>query len=319
MSKTKVLLIRLDKIGDLICSLPVDQILDEANYDVTWIIQKGLGGVVDLGAKKRKYLELDKLNPSVSAKKLSSFIEEFKPDVAISFQGPWWVNYELFKARIPIRSGVYSQWHSFMFLNKGLRQKRSQAIQHEFEYNKDVVLKTFELKDTKRFQYFEIVKPDSKNILEKFKLTEKSYIVVHPGMMGSALNWSQDQYIGFMNEKILQNKVLCITGTASDEPYLTKIKKAFQNHTSVRWLQNQLNLSELVQILSASEYVVAPSTGVAHLAASVGALIHGIYSPIKVHHPKRWAPRGPNVVVHVPENITAGEELQAMRNLRLKV
>ena len=38
MNKTKVFFIRLDKIGDLICTLPVDQILDESNYDITWII-----------------------------------------------------------------------------------------------------------------------------------------------------------------------------------------------------------------------------------------------------------------------------------------
>lgn len=70
MAIKKVLLIRLDKIGDLICTLPVDQILDQAEYDVTWIIQKGLGSVVDLGVKNRKYLELDKSAPAEAAKKL---------------------------------------------------------------------------------------------------------------------------------------------------------------------------------------------------------------------------------------------------------
>ncbi len=319
MSKKKVFLIRLDKIGDLICTLPVDQILDESKFDITWIVQKGLGAVVDLGTKKRKYLELDKANPKQSAIKLRHLINELNPDVAISFQGPWWVNFELFKAQVPQRSGVYSQWHSFLFLTEGVRQKRSQSLQHEFDYNKDIVLKTFALKDDRRFHFFEIAKPDGTSVLQKFKLTEKNFIVIHPGMMGSALNWSQEQYIDFINEKILQHKVVCITGTSSDDPYLTEIKKVFFNNSAVHWLQNQLNLIELVQLLSAAEYVVAPSTGVAHLAASVGATIHGIYSPVKVHHPRRWAPRGPNVVVHVPENFSVGKETQAMQNLKIKV
>ncbi len=319
MSKKKVLLIRLDKIGDLICTLPVDQILAEAEFDVTWIIQKGLGAVVDLGIKKRKYLELDKANPKESARKLQNLIYELKPDAAVSFQGPWWVNFELFKARIPVRSGVFSQWHSFLFLNNGLRQKRSQALQHEFSYNMDLILHAFGLKEDKRFQYFEIATPDSASILKRFNLSEKNYIVVHPGMMGSALNWQQTQYIEFINEQISQQKVLCITGTVADEPYLNEIKKMFQNHPSVRWLQNQLNLKELIQILAASECVVAPSTGVAHLAASVGATIHGIYSPVRVHHPKRWAPRGPHVVVHVPLQVTPGVETQAMSKLKIRI
>lgn len=316
-AKKKLFLIRLDKIGDLICTLPVDQILGDEQYDVTWIVQKGLGAVIDLGAKKRKYLELDKANPKESAVKLRNFIAEVGPDVAISFQGPWWVNFELFKARIPVRSGVYSQWHSFLFLNEGLRQRRSQALQHEYDYNKDLILKTFNLRDDKRFQYFEIVKPDSTPVLQRCKLSPKKYIVVHPGMMGSALNWTQTQYIEYIHKKISEQKLVCVTGTQADEPYLTEIKKEFSNHKSVCWLQNELNLKELIQLLSAAEYVVAPSTGVAHLAASVGTTIHGIYSPVRVHHPRRWAPRGPNVIVHVPKNVTPGSEAQAMLDLKI--
>ena len=62
MSLKKILLIRLDKIGDLICTLPADQVLDESVYDVTWVVQKGLGSIVDLGTKHRNYIELDKKN-----------------------------------------------------------------------------------------------------------------------------------------------------------------------------------------------------------------------------------------------------------------
>lgn len=319
MIKKKIVFIRLDKIGDLICTLPVDQILDESEYDITWIVQKGLGSVVDLGSKKRKYLELDKNDPDFAVKILKKFLQVLKPDVAISFQGPWWLNFELFKARVPVRSGVYSQWHSFLFLNHGLRQKRSKALQHEFDYNKDLVLKTFMLKDDRRFRYFEISNPEQNQILQKFNLASKKYIVVHPGMMGSALNWNQSQYIDFIQKKISEQKILCITGTSSDDPYLTQIKKEFQNHASVRWLQNQLSMKELVCILAESEFVLAPSTGVAHLAASVGAVIHGIYSPILVHHPRRWAPRGPNVTVHVPENVEPGEEQASMLKLKIEV
>lgn len=317
MIRKKVLFIRLDKIGDLICTLPVDQILDEVDFDITWIVQKGLGAVVDLGIKKRKYLELDKADVANSRLKFKSFITEVKPDIAISFQGPWWVNYELLKARIPIRSGIYSQWHSFLFLNQGLRQKRSQATQHEYDYNKDLVLKTFGLQDDNRGHYFKIDQPPALNLLEKFKVTAKNYIVVHPGMMGSALNWTQKQYIEFIQQQIAKNKTICITGTAADDPYLNQIKEKLAEHAQVRWLQSQLNLKELIIILSHAEFVVAPSTGVAHLAASAGAKVHGIYSPVRVHHPRRWGPRGPQVTIHVPKNCPAGQEVSSMLELKV--
>lgn len=309
MSRKKVLLLRLDKIGDLICSLPADQVLDESEYDVTWVVQKGLGAVVDLGEKKRRYLELDKNDRKSSAKKLRDFLKTWRPDAAISFQCPWWVNFELFRARITVRAGVKSQWHSFAFLNSGIRQKRSQAVQHELEYNLELVYKTFDILPTKEFHYFQIGHQNVHDILKAYSLKEKSYVVVHPGMMGSALNWPQSEYIALIKLLIGKQKQVVITGTAADEHYLDQIKLAYTDHPQVLWLQSRLTLAQLVQVLAAAEYVVAPSTGVAHLTAAVGTLIKGIYSPVLVHHPRRWAPRGSQVEIFMLPDAKAGDVL----------
>ena len=303
--KKKVLLIRLDKIGDLICTLPADQILDESLYDVMWVVQKGLGQVVELGQKNRHYLELDKKTPQKSANQLAEFLKVFKPDIAISFQCPWWINYTLYRADVPIRAGVKSQWHSFLFLNHAIRQKRSQAEKHELEYNLDLVRHTLNPKKIEEFPYFKISKPTYQDVLTKYHLTPHQYVVVHPGMMGSALNWPQAEYIQYIYNLMKQGKSVVITGTPQDEPYLTEIKKEFLHtkkdsenlNPDIIWLQSKLTLKELVQVLAYSEFVLAPSTGVAHLAASVGAHVIGIYSPIRVHHPRRWGPRGPHVEI----------------------
>ncbi len=300
MSQKKVLLIRLDKIGDLICTLPVDQIIDSSLYDVTWALQKGMGAVADLGETQRNYFELDKADPKKSAKILRELLQQIKPDVAISFQAPWWVNFELFKARVAIRAGVKSQWHSFLFLNQAIRQKRSLAEKHELDYNLELVQKAFDLKPTKQFLYFEIETPKDLSAVTKNSLTPKNYIVVHPGMTGSALNWSQKQYIEYILQQTAKNKTVVISGTASDEVYLNEIRNAVAENPKVIWLQSKLNMNELVQVLSQAEFVVAPSTGVAHIAASLGVKVHGIYSPVRVHHPRRWAARGPQVEIYVP-------------------
>lgn len=304
MSLKKVLLIRLDKIGDLICTLPADQILDENVYDVTWVVQKGLGTIVDLGSKKRKYIELDKNNVDESRSKLSKLINELKPEVAVSFQCPWWVNFELFKGGVPVRAGVKSQWHSFLFLNHGVRQKRSLAEKHELEYNLDLLYKTLNIKQTREFHYFHIDKPTSQDVLQQYNLNPDQYVVVHPGMMGSALNWPQSEYIKYIHVLLEQGDHVVITGTDADEPYLTQIKSEFFNNPKVVWLQSKLNLKQLIQVLAYSKFVVAPSTGVAHLTASVGAQIKGIYSPVRVHHPRRWGPRGPQVEVFILDEET---------------
>lgn len=300
LQKKKIVLVRLDKIGDLICTLPVDQVLDPSVYEVTWVVQKGLGQIVDLGANKRKYIELDKKNPE-SRFIFRQLLKREHFDIAISFQCPWWINFELFKARISKRIGVLSQWHSFFFLNEGVRQKRSTSIQHEFDYNLDLVKKVVGSIDLDPESIiFRMKKPISSEVLEKHGLTSGSYIVVHPGMMGSALNWPQEKYIEYIHRQLSSGQKIVVTGTDADTPYLLKIREAFRENSQVVWLQSKLNFTELVQILFYSEKVIVPSTGVAHIAASLGKKVQTIFSPIRVHHPTRWRPRGPQVEVYLP-------------------
>lgn len=297
----KIVLIRLDKIGDLICTLPTDQVLDQSVYDVTWVVQTGMGNIVNFGEKKRRFIELDKSKPEESRKIFAEFLKQNDFDYAVSFQCPWWINYELFKACIRHRIGVLSQWHSFLFLNEGVRQKRSRAIKHEFEYNLELVEKiTGPLTQNPKEIYFKFKKPQSTATLEKFGLSP-NYIVVHPGMMGSALNWPQQKYIEYIDKQIKLNRLIVITGTDADEPYLDQIKKVYLNHPQVKWLQSKLNFSELLEILNYSEKIIAPSTGVAHIAASLDKEVHAIFSHIRVHHPIRWSPRGKNIHVYLPK------------------
>ncbi|MFN3698199.1 MAG: glycosyltransferase family 9 protein [Pseudobdellovibrio sp.] len=304
--KKKVLLIRLDKIGDLICTLPVDQILDDGHasnntFEPVWVVQKGLGQIIELGEKKRQYIELDKNNQKQAQQQLRQFLAVNNFEIAVSFQCPWWVNYELFKARIKKRIGVLSQWHSFLFLNHGVRQKRSQALKHEFEYNLDLVLQiTGPLpQEALNHLYFYFKKPTHSNVISKYNLP-LTYSVVHPGMMGSALNWKQEQYIEYIRKLILQGKTIVVTGTPTDEPYLYKIKLAFASNNQVIWLQNKLSMQELIEVIYFSEQITVPSTGVAHIAAALRKPVKGIYSPIQVHHPRRWAPRGETVTIYTP-------------------
>ena len=317
--KKKVVLIRLDKIGDLICTLPTDQVLDQNVYDVTWVVQKGMGNIVNFGEKKRGFIELDKTTPEESQKIFAEFLKNNNFDYAVSFQCPWWINFELFKHRVRHRIGVLSQWHSFLFLNEGVRQKRSQAVKHEFEYNLELVEKiTGPLTIDPKNILFKFKKPQSTATLEKFGL-KPNYIIVHPGMMGSALNWPQQKYREYIARQISQGRTIVITGTDSDEPYLDKIKSVYLDHPQVKWLQSKLNFNELLEIINYSEKIIVPSTGVAHIAASLDKEVHAIFSHIRVHHPVRWSPRGNNIHIYLPNvsNINTCDHSNCMSTIEI--
>lgn len=289
----KILFLRLDKIGDLICTLPVDQVLMGKGFDVQWVISKGLGFIPDHGENPRKYIELDKNQPWESFKKLYLYIKEFGPDVAISFQSPWWVNAALWLARIKWRGGVLSQWHSFLFLNRGLRQKRSQALKHEADYNFELLKYVLELNDKKQYEapLLHLVAPKDQAFLDQYQLAPQKYIVVHAGMAGSALNWPLEQYLEFINKQLFSIKVV-LTGTSMDNKWVVPIEEAFKNNRQLLSLRNKLSGKDLLTLLAEARLVVAPSTGVLHIAAALGTPTVGIFSPIRVHHPRRWGARG---------------------------
>ncbi len=296
----KAIFLRLDKIGDLIATLPVDQLpkLQEKNISVKWVIAKGLGFIAKSADPAREFFELDLKDHKASTASLIEYLKSEKPDAVVVFYAPWWVGYACWRARVPLRVARRSQWHSFLFYNHGLRQSRSLAEKHEADYNRELVEFAFKLPaaETPFLKLNPLVK---RQLFEKYDLRPGEYFVVHPGMAGSALNWPQSHY-NILIEKLINAGTVVITGTPGDDPYLTEIRPQWEKNPRVRWLQNKLSMDDLLSILKTARGVVAPSTGVLHLAASMGVHAVGIYSPILVHRAKRWGPRGPQAVALAP-------------------
>lgn len=324
----RILLIRLDKIGDLVSTLPVDAIPALKGHDVRWVVAHGLGFVARNAVPPREALELDRTNGAASSLELGRLLDEWKPDIAVSFQAPWWVSTTLWKKGVAVRAGVRSQWHSFLFLNRSLRQKRSRAEKHEADYNRELL--EFALREagleTPPFQshfpspVLELRAPAVS--LERFALPS-SYVVVHPGMAGSALNWPQKSYVAFIRA-VAQARAVVITGTPMDEGFLSEIRRECPESGTLRWLVGQLSADELLAVLAKAATVVAPSTGVAHLAAALGRPVIALFSPLRVQRPERWAPRGPKVSVILPpgadtlRDANAAEAAAAMEKIRVE-
>ncbi|MCX7977969.1 MAG: glycosyltransferase family 9 protein, partial [Bdellovibrionaceae bacterium] len=292
----KAFLIRLDKIGDLVCTLPVDEHPSLQGWDVLWVIQKGIGFVAEASKPKRKYVELDKSNPASSSKDLRRLLQEYQPELAVSFQSPWWVNFALWRERVPIRAGVLSQWHSYLFLNKGLRQKRSLAEKHESEYNYELM--SYALDSTSdAAPVLKLQAPE-----EALPFLPESYVIVHPGMAGSARNIPQFRYLELIRS-LAKTENVVITGTDSDLPFLNEIKNQALSLPRVFWLVGKLSPVQLLSALNKAKHIYSPSTGIAHLAASLDRPVTAWYSPIRVQSSRRWGPRGAKVQIIEPQVI----------------
>jgi heptosyltransferase I len=289
-----IALVRLDKIGDLVSTLPVDELL--IDKQAHWVISKGLGFLPQYADPAREFTEISQ-SKSLGVKELVEFIHLNKPEAAVIFYAPWWVSYTFMKEGVPVRIGRKSQWHSFLFLTDSLRQSRSKSENHEADYNFELM--QFALgklgrngnPDIKTAPVLKLNPPKANRLLERFDIKSKQFVVVHPGMAGSALNWPQAKWNELIGKLVQKTKVV-ITGTEADEPWLTEIKPKWELHPQVRIVQNKLDRIDLLSLLNLSKGLIAPSTGVLHLGASLDLPVIGIFPPLPSQHPKRWGPRG---------------------------
>jgi ADP-heptose:LPS heptosyltransferase len=287
----------MDKIGDLVLSLGVDQHPDLAGHKVEWLIPKGIEFVVDACIPKRSYHSWDKSYSSANKEQLVKWLKEQNYDAAVFFQGEKWLMHALKAAEIPLRVGQRSDIRSFFAFNKGIRQKRSSSNKSEFQLNQELVEKGLGLSVCNLL-------PPTKLQAEGNTpevLNSKKYVVVHAGMGGSALNWSQEKYIESIKLLLGDNFYVVLTGTKPDLVYLDKILKEFENNEKVINLVDQISAKDLLNVLGDAQAVLAPSTGVLHLSASLGTKSIGIYPPIHVQRPNRWGAYGERVVNIQPE------------------
>jgi len=329
-----IVLVRMDKIGDLVVSLPVDEHPVFAGRRVQWFISKGLAFVPEQAAPKRQALEFKRGFSPFEFFRMVNWLKKNRPQTIVLLHAPWWVSFAAWWADVPERLGRKSQWHAFLFLNLLVKQKRSGADRHESDFNFDLVEHGFNRLGLRRTvnlpflkkTYLRLLAPNPYGTVEVRGLKSRGYRVVHPGMAGSALNWPQGNFAELI-EKLAKEMPVVITGTKMDQKYLAGVNKV-KDLPNVTWLVDELKVFELLDLLSQAKSVIAPSTGVLHLAASLGTPVVGIYSPRKVEHPRRWGPKGLYATYLVPqvndaadfspdvmEEITVDQVLQSVHEL----
>ncbi len=309
------LFIRMDKIGDLVLSLNSDQWEPLKSNSNHWWISQGTEFIAELAEPQRAWTSFSKNFSFSQWLKCVRWLKTHRPQRVFVFHAPWWVGAALFVAGVPYRVGRLSQWHSFLFFNYGIRQSRSRSDRHESQYNIDLL--SLGLANITQQPELPARLPAPLTLrapelghefLEKWGLKDHNYVVVHPGMAGSALNWSTASYAKFIRSLSTTTPIV-VTGSKMDHSFVAPLKAELKELKNVIWLDELLSIKELVFVLKSSRAVVAPSTGVLHLAASLGVMSFGLYSPRRVQRPIRWGPRGEKVFVFKPPGVDPDKDV----------
>lgn len=336
-SQMNVLINRSDALGDVILTLPMAYEIKK-NFPQAKIIFLVSPRCQDLllDAKHIDEIKVFDQNKSFFKKilALKKIFKEHKVNTYFHVGGSSFPSFVAALFRVSFRGGLISRWPSFLFLNRGVRQKRSFVEMHEIEYNLDLLAPlglnfNYDYKNlqTPLLNISEIEKEKCLRTVEdlcqsKDIVFQKKWIVIHPGMTGHTLNWSARNYARFilkLERKLPDQFLYLITFTPSDKKYLYDFNEEFKKEEFdflrkrvIFWDGQEFGLRLTMALLSKAQLLLAPSTGPAHIANALGTKMVAVYSPIKIQSSARWGPvyeLKSKVKVVVPD-VICGESLK---------
>jgi lipopolysaccharide heptosyltransferase II len=301
-----ILIVRNDRIGDVVLSLPLAGLIKKHYPDckITFLLRNYTKDIASDHPNIDDVIILKEDNGRIPVWKNVNQLKKGFFDASIIVYPTFITALIIFLARVKFRVGSGYRWYSFLF-NKKVFEHRKYAEKHELEYNVNL-LKVFGIEEniSTKNVLFDI--HINKTSMEKVNriLTdsgvkfEKKIIIVHPGSGGSAIDLPLEKFSELVKSLSLLNEVnIIITGNEDEK----NICSTISSNTNAIDLSGKFNLSEIICLIRLSEIFISNSTGPIHIAAALGKSTVGFYPKIRACSPERWGPYTQKKVIFTPE------------------
>lgn len=307
--KLRILVVRADRVGDVVLSTPVLAALRRYYPDgsIFAMVRDGVAPLLRGFPGLTDVVIYDPLGRHRGWRGYFRLIREFqamKIDIAVCLQTERKIASALFWAGIRFRVGPLSKLHSYLFYNRGLRQRRSDVEMHEADYNLQL-LQSLGIRARRTEYSTAVALPADAPAQAEAWLREHGWdgqspiVAVHPGMGGSALNWPEEYYTELAATLLQEGKFILATGGPTEEGVLERLKRGALAQVPdpvlhKRWLEyggrQARGIDFLGALMKKVSVVVAPSTGPLHVAVAVGTPVVTFYPPVRVMSALRWGP-----------------------------
>ena len=283
-----IIISRTDKIGDLVLSVPaistVKKMYPEAKLYV--LVRKYNMEVV----KGFTFIDGVVAIDDYSKKELYKKIKQIKADIFIALYSDNTVLKLAWKSGAKYRVGPLSKPLSFFVYNYGIKQKRSESIKNEAEYNLDLVKHLDEELFNKqkitidKLQYGRTNHNKALSFLNEHNIY--NYVLIHPFSGGSTKNFTVDEYIKVIKGLNYANPNLqiVITSSMDDKVEAERIAKECSNV----FVYSASSILEIAAVIDKCKVYVGAGTGPSHIAGNLCKMAVCIYPKYKVLSPSRW-------------------------------
>ena len=288
----KILIIRNDRLGDFVLSLPVFQAIKRYRDDI-YVIALLAPGNAEF-ARQMNYIDEIIIDDKGSITKMISEIKKLRPDISITLFSTFRIGLILFLSRIKRRIAPATKLAQ-IFHNIKLVQRRSTCKKREYEYNLDLIKgidQEIDLSFSKPVIPFK--RTERQSALAEFKKQhniegEFRYIAFHPGFGGSSIgNLTVDEYVDLARYVSGYNEFKVVFTFGPDEYDLRDEVEKKVDYDAV-FYRSDSGAYRFCQLISNFALFVSTSTGTMHLAGAVNINTMSFFGDELTASPKRWA------------------------------
>ncbi len=272
----RILLIRTDRVGDVVFITPMIRELRKAFPDAF---------IATLTQPHTKNIMLN--NPHLDAMitddlskenfwKVVREIRKYNFTHGLMMLPTERAAYQMFWAGIKSRIGVGHKLYEVITFMKSVSRNNYTPLRHEADYCMDLARKIGVKTNNIELEIFlsEKEKKEAKDFLNKFSVSENDFkIAVHSGSLGSAPNWSEKKYLELiktiLNEASIPNLRILLTSKEMSENFVSEALKTAPGKIA-DISKSFEGLRDFIKVIGQFDIFIGPSTGPMHIADALG-------------------------------------------------
>lgn len=311
----RIIISRTDSIGDVILTLPLCGWIKK-NMPQSTLIFLGCSytrAIAEACHHIDEFMDWDALKQESPGEQVEAFTSQ-NADCIIHVFPRKEIMWVAKRAGISIRIASGHRLHALTKCNKLVFFSRKNSDLHESQLNfkllKPLKLNdSIELSNVSDYYGFDRIAVASSLVKQMLEHAQgRKRVVIHPLSKGSAIEWPLEQYRALIDLLPSSEYAIFITGT-EDEGKRVRDQGGL-NGAHVYDTTGCFDLSQLIAFIEQCDILIAASTGPLHIAAALGKLAIGLYSPKRPIHPGRWSPIGKNArVICASEHPKKGSSL----------
>lgn len=298
MKQKRILIVRPDRIGDVVLSTPIPREI-KRTYPDAFVAVYLRNYTKDIYINNPYVDEI--ITNDFDNNGFSSFkdnvkeLRKYKFTHALMLLPSEYMNYLLFFSGIPVRVGVGHKLYQFLTFTKYANRKKYIPLRHEADYCMDLARKIgVNAEDLSTEIYLTDSEKEKVKDIRAGLLKEKKLLVgIHSTSGNSAPNWEANEYSKLVKE-FERNKNVRVVITDNNIP------AQLNGMDNAEYPNIDKNLRESILNFAALDCLISASTGPMHIAAALKVKTISLFCPLTACSPKLWGPLGNESEVVLP-------------------